>query len=163
MDRYLVVTVGAMRVAVSAETVEGLLTLEESGSLGSLTVQGQVYAAVDLAIRLGLSPDEDGPDTRVILLAQGTARANVRVACVHGLVECDRRQVLPLPHQFRGEERGWYGGLLLLGEGVSVVLRTQWLLDGAEAVSSSGGVFQGHSQPLLSNAESLAIGKGVSC
>lgn len=167
MERYLVATVGAMRVAVSAETVEGLLTIDERGSLGSLTVQGQVYAAVDLASRLGFSPDEDGLDTRVVLLAKGTARASVRVACVHGLLECEQRQVLPLPHQFRGEERGWYGGLLLLNEGLCVVLRTQWLLEGAKAASSAisslGSVSQGPSQPSLSNTVSLAIGRGMLC
>lgn len=163
MDRYLIATVGAMRIAVSAETVAGLLTIAESGSIEAPMVQGQLYAAVDLAARLGVVPEEDGPDTRVILLAQGTARASVRVASVHGLIECEGRRVLPLPRQFRGEERGWYGGLLLFGEGVAIVLQTQWLLGGAEALSSSGRVSQGYSQSLVSNTAAPAVGRGMSC
>jgi len=163
MDRYLVATLGAMQVAFPAEPVEGILTIEESGSVGPPMVQGQVYPAVDLASRLSIPPDEDGQDTRVILLAQGAARASMRVTCVHGLVECEGRQVLPLPRQFRGEERGWYGGLLLFGEGVAIVLRTHWLLDGAEAISSLRRVSQGQSQSLLSNTAAPAAGRGMSC
>lgn len=163
MDRYLIATIGGVQLAVSAETIEGLLTQEEGGSDGPLTVHGQVYAPMDLASRLGLSREADSPDTRVILLAQGAVRASVRVACVHGLVECERRHVLPLPYQFRGPERSWYVGLLPLGEGVSVVLHTQWLLDGTYAVAHPESVSQGHRQPLMSKAASLAIGGGPSC
>lgn len=161
MDRYLVATVGTMQVSFSAEAVEGLLTIEECDAIGPLTVQGQVYAVVDVANRLGLSPAADGPEARVILLAQGNARASIRVASVHGLVECERRHVLPLPHQFRGEERGWYAGLMLLDEGVAVVLRTQWLL--TEADTGLPSESEGQEHRLLSNTGSPVAGRGLSC
>lgn len=162
MDRYLIATVGAMQVAFPADAVQGLLTLTESGAGGPLAVQGQVYEAVDLASRLGLSPGGDGPDTRVLLLAQGASRASVRVDRVHGLVEFERRQLLPLPRQFRGEERGWYAGMLLFDEGISVVLRTPWLLDRAESASSGIGC-QVRPQPLLPNIAQPTLARGAVC
>lgn len=163
MERYLVVTIGGMQVALSADAVEGLLTIAESGSDGNLAVQGHVYVPMDLASRLGLERDRDSPDTRVVLLAQGPVRASVRVAAVHGLVECERRQILPLPHQFRGAEREWYVGLLPLSVGMSVVLQTMWLLSGIKTAVSPGAVSYGHWQALMSQPVSPSMGGGPSC
>lgn len=163
LERYLVVTIGGVQAALSAAAVEGLLTIAESGSDGNFTVQGHEYVPVDLARRLGLERDSDSPDVRVILLAQGPLRASVRVAAVHGLIECERRQILPLPHQFRGVERSWYVGLLSLGAGVSVVLQTSWLLDGVQPSSVPGNVFKGHHQAFMPSAASPAMGGRPSC
>ncbi len=52
-------------LAFYADTVQGLRTREEAGTTGSVTVQGAAYETVDLAARLALSSDKDGPDTRV--------------------------------------------------------------------------------------------------
>ena len=51
-------------LAFYADAVQGLLTREEAGTTGSVTVQGAAYETVDLAARLALSSDKDGPDTR---------------------------------------------------------------------------------------------------
>ena len=161
MDRYLIATIGGVQLAFPAEAVDGLLTLAESGAEGELTVQGHAYLPVDLGNRLGLARDEESVESRVILLAQGATRACVRVARVQGLMERERRQVLPLPHQFRGAERSWYVGLLPLGDGVSVVLRASWLFQGTTVLELSGSGPQ--RQPLLTNPEPVATGGRTSC
>lgn len=163
LDRYLIATLGGMWMAFSAETVDGLLTDAESGLEGVVTVQGQEYAPVDLAVRLGLDRDGGGPDARIVLLAQGAVRGSVRVARVQGLVECERRQVLPLPQQFRGAERDWYAGLLPLGDGVAAVLRTSWVLEAGEMAMAPGSAVQERRPPLPTDTVPAAMGGRGSC
>ncbi len=127
-SRFLIVTVGDAPMAVHADSVQGLLTLEEVGSNPAPVVHGQTYHPVDLAARIGISSDPDGSETRVVLLASGSAHGSLCVAQVQGLEEVDRSRVLPLPPQFRGEEREWYRGILLLEDGVALILDLAWLL-----------------------------------
>lgn len=128
--RFLIVTVGGTHFALHADRVEGLLTVEEAASAGSLTIQGVTYAGIDLAARLQLPADADGPETRAVLLSNGTSRGNIRVARVHGLKELEQSQVLPLPRHFHGEEQTWYQGMVLFEESVAVVLNSAWLIQG---------------------------------
>lgn len=128
--RVVVVTMGATSLAFDAGAVEGLLTTEVAGSTGVVVVQGVAYRPVDLAGRLGLQAEEDGPDTRVVLLSHGGLNGSVRVARVLGLQEVEPLRVLPLPRQFHGEERIWYRGLILFEEVVALALNTSWVLEG---------------------------------
>lgn len=136
--RFLVVTVGGTHLALHADRVQGLLTVEEAGSAGSLTVQGVTYSSIDLAMRLELPADIDGPETRAVLLSNGAARGNIRVAQVHGLKELEQSQVLPLPRHFHGEEQTWYQGMVLFEESVAVVLNPAWLMQGCGAGQALG-------------------------
>lgn len=129
VDRYLIATVGRFRCAIPADTVHGILTLEEGTAAGNLTVQGQQYSPADLAARLGLVQEPAGPETRFVLLAHAGLRAYVRVDRIGGLVDVEQTNVLPLPAHFRGEERGWYSGVILIGEDVAVGLQARWLVD----------------------------------
>lgn len=162
MERYLIVEIGAQQFALTAELVQGLLTVEESGSVAILTVQGQEYPPLDLGGRLGLTQTCDRPETRTVLLAQAGIRACIRVDQVHGLVEVERTRVLPLPRQFRGDERNWYVGLVLYGEGVAVGLHSGWLLSGA--MPGHGLLLnQGQRLPLRLSDMSERMGKGIAC
>ena len=58
-------------LAFYADTVQGLLTREETEATGSVTLQGVAYETVDLADRLALSSDKDGLDTRIVLFSHG--------------------------------------------------------------------------------------------
>jgi chemotaxis signal transduction protein len=140
--RVLVVTVGGAQFALHADRVQGLLTIEEAGSAGALTVQGVTYAGIDLAPRLQLPVDTDGPETRVVLLSHGTARGNIRVAQVHGLKELEQTQLLPLPRHFQGEEQGWYQGMILFEESVALVLASTWLMHGRGTGQVAGALEQ---------------------
>jgi hypothetical protein len=128
--RVVVVTMGATSLAFDAGAVEGLLTTEVAGRTGVVVVQGVAYRPVDLAGRLGLQAEDDGPDTRVVLLSHGGLCGSARVARVHGLREVEPSRVLPLPRQFHGEERTWYQGLILFEGVVALALNTAWVLEG---------------------------------
>ena len=162
IERFLIVRIDSQQFALSAELVQGLLTMEESGTASTLTVQGQEYLSLDLGDQLGLAQAGDGPETRMVLLAQAGIRAYIQVDQVHGLVEVERTRVLPLPCQFRSEERSWYVGLILYGEGVAVGLRSGWLLSGA--MQGHGGLLnQSQRLPLRLSDTSDRMGKGLVC
>ncbi len=164
MSRFLLVTVGARSLAFYADTVQGLLTGEEAGTTEPVTVQGVVYKTVDLADRLALSSDENGPDTRIVLLSCGGLQGSIRVAQVRGLLEVDQSQVLPLPQQFQGEEQSWYRGVILLEENVALVLNTAWVLQGAGAdQGGSSPEWQERAPRLLAVRPDLAMGKVQEC
>lgn len=161
-ERYLIVRVGSQWLALSAELVQGLLTLEESDSASVLTMQGYEYPPVAIVGRLGLTEGGDGPETRIVLLAQLNVRACFRVDQVHGLIEVERAAVLALPRQFRGDERNWYVGLIVFNEGVALGLSAVWLL--AEAMQGSRGeTVHGQRLPQLTHAVADTMGKEISC
>lgn len=130
--RFLVVTVGGTHLGLSADRVQGLLTIDEAGSSGEVTFQGIRYARLDVATQLQLSVDVDGPETRCVLVSSGTARACICVDQVQGLKEIERSMVLPLPGHFQGEERTWYEGLALFDDSVALVLNSAWLMRGCD-------------------------------
>lgn len=138
--RFLIVTVGGLHFALPAERIQGLLTIVEAGSAGSLTVQNVTYASIDLAGRLQLSADVEGQETRAVLLSHGNSRGNIRVAQVHGLRELEQSRVLPLPGHFQGEEQTWYQGMVLFEDGIALILNPAWLLEGCGHGRASGMV-----------------------
>ena len=162
IERFLIVGIYNQQFALSAELVQGLLAMEESGTASTLTVQGQEYPFLDLGDQLGLAQAGDGQETRMVLLAQAGIRACVRVDQVHGLVEVERTRMLPLPRQFRSEERNWYVGLILYGAGVAVGLHSRWLLSGAMEAHSRL-LSQEERLPLRLSDTSYRMGKGLAC
>lgn len=161
-ERYLIVSVDARRFALSADLIQGLLTPEESRSRGALAVQGRDYSPLYLAAHLGLAEAGDGPESRVVLVARAGVCACLRVEQVHGLVELERACVLPLPGQFRGEERVWYSGLILFEDGVATALNSDWLIGG---VMQAQGEVTGYVQrpPQLAHVGFDGIKKGLTC
>ena len=131
--RFVVVTISGVRFAIQADYVRGLLKPEEAGSSGDLTVRGQTYVAADVSTGLQLPVDAEGPDSRIILFAKGQHRIRLPVAQVHGLKDIEESQMLPLPRHFRGEERRWYQGMVLSGDGVALLLNPDWLIEGCVA------------------------------
>jgi len=164
MSRFLVVTMGARSLALYADTVQGLLTGEEAGATEPVVVQGVVYKPVDLADRLALPSDDDGPDTRIVLLSSGELQGSIRVAQVHGLMEVEQSQVIPLPRQFHGEEQNWYRGVILLEESVALVLNTAWVLQGTGSDQVGTSLeWQEKAPRLLEVRPDLAMGKVQEC
>ena len=134
--RFLLVTLGGSHFALHADRVQGLLTTDEAGSAGVLTVQGVIYSRINLAARLGLPDAVTTPEARIVLLSKGQAAGHLLVDLVHGLKELESSQVLPLPGQFQGEERRWYQGLILFSDTVAVILNPLWVLEGTEPVGA---------------------------
>lgn len=127
-SRFLIVTVGERYLALSAESTCGLMTLEEIGNVENPTIHGKVYSAINLVDRLSIPNHQDGPNARVVLLAEGEARGSIRVTTVQGLLEFPLSQVLPLPMLFRGAERRWYRGMIPFSKSIALVLNTAWIL-----------------------------------
>ncbi len=138
--RFLIVTLGGTHFALHADHVQGLLTIEEAGAVPVLTVQGETYVRIDLAARLQLPSDLNGPETRVVLLRKENARGHLHVDQVHGLKELEPSQVLPLPRQFQGEEQRWYQGLILFADSVAMILNPAWVMEGCDKGAVIGTV-----------------------
>jgi CheW-like domain len=137
--RFLVVTVGGACVALHAERIQGLQTVDEAGPPGPLTVQGLEYAYINLASRLRRPVDAEGSETRIILFSKGHMRGNIRASQIHGLKDIEVSEILPLPRQFRGEEQRWYQGMILFESSVALVLNPAWVLEDC-AVSTGLGL-----------------------
>jgi hypothetical protein len=128
-SRFLIVTLGERYLALDAESIQGLLTLEEAGYIEDPSLHGMMYRAINLADRLSVSKDLDVTNTQVVLLSDREARGSIRVTTVLGLLDLRQSQVLPLPLQFRGEERQWYRGMILFEHSIALVLNIAWLLE----------------------------------
>lgn len=137
--RFLIVVVGGRYLALNAESICGLLTLEETRNVENPTVHGMVYGTLNLADRLSLPHDAGGANTHVVLLSEGETRGSIRVSMVQGLLELQPSQVLPLPLHFCGAERQWYRGVILFAKSIAVVLNTTWVLDAQVSDIESGG------------------------
>lgn len=147
-SQFLIVTLGGRYLALSAESICGVLTPEETGNVENQTVHGIVHGAINLADRLSVPNDQGGANARVVLLSERDAHGSVRVTTVHGLLELQQSQVLPIPMQFRGPERHWYRGMILFEKSIALVLNTTWVLD--ERMSGlEGNSGQGHTCELV--------------
>jgi hypothetical protein len=141
---FLVTTIGGRYLAFEAECIQGVLTKEDIGFLRDPIVQGVPYRMVDLALRLALPNRKQWDGTDVVLLAEGKCQGGVRVQKVHGMLEIQQSQILPLPAQFCGPERRWYRGMILFDRSVALILNTAWVLEGQiegeEASTESQGM-----------------------
>lgn len=127
---FLVTTISERYLAFEAELIQGVLTNEDVECLQSPVVEGVPYRVIDLVVRLNLPSERLRERGEVVLLAHGKSRGSVRVQKVHGILEIQRSQVLPLPLQFRGLERRWYRGMILFNRSVAFVLDTAWVFEG---------------------------------
>lgn len=138
---FLVVRLGPAYLALPSEGVRGVLTREEVGKDDSVTWVGMTYRPVDLAGLMAVSADFSGQDTRTVLYSNGHSHGSIRVEAVSGLMDVERADCLPLPPQFRREERQWFGGMVLHQGQVALIVNPSWVLgEPAEvpAVSSTG-------------------------
>lgn len=139
LSRFLIVLLGGRYLALDAESIQGVLTLEEAGSLDDPTIHGLVYRAIDLADRLSISNDHSAANRRILLRSEQGARGSIQVTMVEGLLELHPSQVLPLPPQFRGPERHWYRGIILFKKSIALALNTTWVLDAQVSGVEDGG------------------------
>jgi len=126
---FLITTIGGRYLAFEAQLIQGVLANEGVEFLQSPVVQGVLYRAMNLAGRLQLPAERLRERIDVVLLAHEQSRCSVQVQKVHGILEIQRSQVLPLPAQFRGPERRWYRGLILFNCSVALVLNTSWVIE----------------------------------
>jgi len=145
LQRFLIVTISGRYLALDAGSVEGVLTIAELEKSEDLTMQGVVERTVSLVMQLGNADVPTHPTTRAVLLTDRRTRGSVRVSDVHGMLEIQQSQILPLPPQFSGVERDWYQGMILFEKSVAMILNPAWVL--AAHVESDVG--QGRETPRL--------------
>jgi chemotaxis signal transduction protein len=133
---FLVVRLGGSYFALPAAGVRGLFTKTEAGSEQAVTAMGSVYQLVDLAERLSVAADLSGADMRMVLYSAGRIQGVIRVEQVVGLVEVARKDLLPLPLQFHGDERSWFEGVTLYMDLLVLILNTLWALGESPGVTT---------------------------
>jgi hypothetical protein len=139
-SRFLIVLFGGRYLALDAESIQGVLTLEEVGSLDDPTIHGLAYRTINLADRLRILNNQDSANSRIVLVSERGVQGSIRVNTVQGWLELHPSQVLPLPPQFCGPERCWYQGMILFENSIALVLNTSWVLDEQVAsIENSGG------------------------
>ena len=125
---FLVVRLGGSYVALPADGVRGVLTQEDAGNEQAVTAAGTVYRPVDLAQRLSVVANLSGLSMRTVLYSTGRSHGAIRVEQVVGLTDVERKDCLPLPPQFRREERTWFGGMMLYQDQLVMILNPSWVL-----------------------------------
>ena len=120
-------TAGGVRFAVEASEVEEIRNREERVAIRRL----KGAESIDFALQVGLGA---GILERFVVLKPGE--------CSLGVSEVERMTILPnvvpLPGLFRGEERRWYRGLLLLENEVVPLVRTEYWRTAARPAREAG-------------------------
>jgi chemotaxis signal transduction protein len=125
---FLVVRLGLSYLALPAIGIRGVLTQAEAGHEGTVTAAGSVYRPVDLAQQLSIVANLSGPEMRTVLYSTGRSQGAMCVDQVVGLIDVEPNECLPLPAQFRGDERNWFGGMLLHQDQLVLILNPLWVL-----------------------------------
>ena len=160
-SRFLIVLFGGRYLALDAESIQGVLTFDEVGSLGDPTIHGLVYRAINLADRLRISNNQGTATSPIVLLSERGVQGSIRVTTVQGWLELHPSQVLPLPPQFRGPERRWYRGMILFANSIALVLSTSWVLDEQMASVEDSGRQEGI--PRLIAAPKVSVNNSQIC
>ncbi len=139
-EAAILFAVGEYRFAAPAVEVDEIRDLHGIESIESATQKtsvskvvarfersGQTYLVVDAARHFRLAASV--PSRLMVLRGRPIA---VRVENIERMAEIGK--TLPLPKAFRGEERRWYRGLVLIGEQVVPVVQTSSFLTAAEQV-----------------------------
>lgn len=125
---FLVVRLGLSYLALPATGVRGVLTSEEAGHEQTVTESGSMYQQVDLARQLSIVADLSGSEMRTVLYSTGRSQGAMAVEQVVGLIDVEPNECLPLPAQFRGDERNWFGGMMLQQDRLVLILNPSWAL-----------------------------------
>ena len=145
--------VGSHRFAIAANAIEEIRGIERlmplaPGAGGSraarhtFDARGRRFLAIDAHLLLRMA---EAPPQHILVL--GGADVGVLVGAVDRMH--DIRDIFPLPHALRGEERKWYRGLALIGGQITPVLDPAAFLPASET-SRRGGTVAGaeQAQPL---------------
>lgn len=125
---FLVIRLGLTYLALPATGVRGVLTQDEAGHERTVTAAGSLYRPVDLAQQLSIVADLSGIEMRTVLYSAGGFLGAICVEQVVGLIDVERNECLSLPPQFRGDERNWFGGMMLYQDQLVLILNPSWVL-----------------------------------
>jgi chemotaxis signal transduction protein len=133
---YLVVRIGEIYLALPADGVRGVLTREEAGTGDSVKAVGITYRQIDLTGFVMTETDFSTPESRTVLYSNSRSHGAIRVEEVFGLTDVEPEHCLPLPPQFRSNERTWFAGMIHHRTSLALIVNPSWLLgEIAEVVS----------------------------
>jgi chemotaxis signal transduction protein len=158
--KVLIATIGGRYLGVEAGFVTGVLTMEELECGNDPAMQGVVDRTDELMMEFKMTDVPTHAHTPVVLLTSRGVRCTIRVNHVHGLLEIQPSQVLPLPAQFINVERHWYRGMILFEKSVAMILNPTWLI-GEPVGNTSGAALEAPRS--LPDARGLAIQDGQAC
>lgn len=128
LRHFIIVTIGRRYLAFEAGFTKALLTVQELERSENPGRRGVVDRTVDLIMQLNLTDVPIRPETPVVMLADQGIQCSIRVSHIHGRVEVQPSQILPLPAQFSNVERQWYRGMILFEKSIALILNPTWVL-----------------------------------
>lgn len=128
LRHFIIATIGRRYLAFEAGFSKALLTVQEVERGENPELRGVVDRTVDLIMQLNLTDVPIRPETPVVILADQGIQCSIRVSHIHGRVEIQSSQILPLPAHFTSVERQWYRGLILIEHSIALILNPAWLL-----------------------------------
>ena len=96
--------------------------------MGILNLRGQIVTVIDLGKRLGLSPFELSPMSRVIVVGFDSEDVGLLVDRVRDVVPGDGEQVEPPPANLEGVRGRFFEGVLKTGESLIGILDIEEVL-----------------------------------
>ncbi len=128
LRHFIIVTIGRRYLAFDVGFTKELLTVQEFERSENPELRGVVDRTVDLIMQLNLTDVPIRPETPVVVLADQGIQCRIRVSHIHGRLEIEPSQILPLPAQFSSVERQWYRGMILFDRSIALILNPTWVL-----------------------------------
>ncbi|MBK9306503.1 MAG: chemotaxis protein CheW [Nitrospira sp.] len=125
---FIIVTIGRRYLAFEAGSIRELLTVQELECSEKPGIREVVDRTVDLIMQLNLTDVPIRPETPVVILTDQGSHCTIRVSHIHGQLEVQPSQILPLPTQFSSVERQWYRGMILFEQSIALILNPTWVL-----------------------------------
>lgn len=135
--RFLMVSINRGYLAFEAGSVMRVTTVKELECVDDSTA----YKTIDLAMRLNSPDSSTDPNAPVVVLTDRGTECRIQVGYVHGRLEIQPSQILPLPSQFCNGEGQWYRGMILFENSVAFILNSPWIVQeyvGANADRAQG-------------------------
>ena len=129
LRHFIIVTIGRRYLAFEVGFTKELLTVQELEHSENAELRGAVDRTVDLIMQLNLTDVPIRPETPVVILADQGIQCRIRVSHIHGRLEIEPSQILPLPAQFSSVERQWYRGMILFDRSIALILNPTWVLE----------------------------------
>lgn len=130
-SQFVIVTLERRLFAIDAAAVQGIMDAPEVAHHPAPEFQGALYQVIDLTSRLATKGSREQRSSQLVLLLRDRMRGSVGVEQVHGRMDLQESQILPLPPHFQGAERDWYRGIILFENSIVLILNLSWVLNNA--------------------------------
>ena len=142
-----------LHFALQAEIVKGIVAADETNIQQRLaSFGGDASSVSELGELFGWPPGTPSPESRIFVCGTPQVSRAFQVDRLLGLQDVDAEQFRPFPRHFRGPEREWFGGFILIEETLALIINSRWLvgaMQGESQRSLSGGISRTPAEPEL--------------